>query len=208
MKKLLKKFFRLFTENKVSHEQKSTKPCILTPEQTQGKTISEIVDMYEPAMINFGTYIPLKRHLYIYFPLSEITIAMIKNNLRFVWCDGFESKQWTERNCKYLGIRISESLVLHETASASLCSCGVELLRAKCHARLLSIDELKLLSFCWKEISDMRQMAGDTPLPPNMKTFWVERCGKRVLSDKYGITYLQNDNTEAAMLLAVTNSRL
>ena len=51
----------------------------------------------------------------LYIGLSEDErLEKIKQNLAYVWADGYESKKWESRNIPYLGIRLTPSLVLHE----------------------------------------------------------------------------------------------
>lgn len=51
--------------------------------------------------------------LYIVFSESE-RLEKIKQNLAYVWADGYESTKWEKRGIPYLGIRLTPSLVLHE----------------------------------------------------------------------------------------------
>ena len=205
-------FFRKSSNgNNVKNEncsQSSTKPCILTKEQTAGMLTNEVVKIYEPALIAPNVVIPLKEPQEISFPLSENEIKELKKNLRYVWCDGYEAKDWTFRNCKYLGIRISDSFILHETLCHAEWEYGVSLFRQKCHARLLFCDELRLLDLVWDEVSAMRVVAEDTPLPYDAKVFWVQECKDDACkdwADRNGKYYSRPSEGCATLLFAVMN---
>lgn len=93
-------------------------------------------------------------------------MGKIRQNLAYVWADGYESKQWEKRCVPYLGIRLTPTLILHE-----MIGCGhgwnqAEALRLakKCKARLLTYDEYQVVLRCWFKISEMRGLAGDFPL--------------------------------------------
>lgn len=187
------------------------KPCILSKRQTAGMRLdSEIAEIYEPALVNSGVKIPLSEPQVYDFPLSAKEIAELKIGLRYVWCDGYESEVWAPRHCKYLGIRLSESFILHETYVQSTWSHGVALFKQKCHARKLSLDEFKLLNLVWDTVSYMRLRAEDAPLPKRATRFWIQPAdAKRYWADdwadRYGNTYSHPTEASACLLLAVQN---
>ena len=64
----------------------------------------------------------------------------IKQNLAYVWADGYESKTWKKRQCNYIGIRLTPSLILHEMIGTGR---GYDLTNAKklasiCKARFFN----------------------------------------------------------------------
>jgi len=198
-------------QTSVTSDTPSTKPCILSKEQTCGMLESQIVEIYQPALIQEGVHIPLAEAKPVNFPLSEQEIAKLKQKLCYVWCDGYESKIWRPRNCKYLGIRISDSFILHETLLSSTWEWGVYLFKKRCQARKLSLDELRLLDLVWDEVSAMRVTAEDVPLPKDKKIFWIQATprGNSILADDWadrsGKLYSRPSEGYATLLLAVRN---
>ncbi len=175
---------------------KSTKPCIYS-----GPGGSWRLEKYEPAFRNPGVIIPLAVPQPVSFPLSEKDIDKLRAGLRYVWCDGFEAAEWQPRDCKYLGIRITDSFVLHETVMFEW-SEWLRQWEAKCHARRLTVDELLLFVAVWPEINAMRVMAEDLPVP-NENRFWVK--GYDCLADRQGNFHLRASEEFAVLLMAVTN---
>ncbi len=110
----------------------------------------------------------------LYSGLSEEErLEKIKQNLAYVWADGFESKKWESRYIPYLGIRLTPSLILHEMIGGGR---GYDLAKAqklaqKCQARFLSPQEYKEVLYCWDAISKMRLIASDFPLEKGL--MWV-----------------------------------
>lgn len=97
----------------------------------------------------------------------------IKQNLAYVWADGYESKKWESRNIPYLGIRLTPSLILHEMIGTGY---GYDLATAKklakkCQARFLTQNEYREVLYCWDDISNMRLIACDFPLEKAL--MWV-----------------------------------
>ena len=97
----------------------------------------------------------------------------IKQNLAYVWADGYESKTWKKRQCNYIGIRLTPSLILHEMIGTGR---GYDLANAKklasiCKARFLTTEEFREVLYCWDKLSEMRLTAGDFPLEKAL--MWV-----------------------------------
>ncbi len=188
--------------------KKDNKPCIMTLAQTRGLSESEIIKQYKPALIHSKVHIPLEIPEAIKFPLSTEEINTIKNNLRYVWCDGYEDTKWMPRQCKYLGIRLSKSFILHETVCDSTWQWGVHLLTKKCKARRIKLDELRLLDLVWDEVSNMRVKAEDAPLPTET-TFWIEKVNIKNSqydwANRKGDIYQHPTEGRACLLLAVQN---
>ena len=110
--------------------------------------------------------------LYIVFSESE-RLEKIKQNLAYVWADGYESTKWEKRGIPYLGIRLTPSLVLHEMIG---CGNGYDLAKAqrlarKCKARFLTQNEYREVLYCWDAISEMRLTSCDFPLEKAL--MWV-----------------------------------
>ncbi len=108
------------------------------------------------------------------FP-TELQIEQIKSQLAYVWCDGYESKVWKKRHCRCLGIRVTPSFILHETiGTGPWCLYDAERLICKCHARLLTVFEFRIVLALWNEISEMRCASGDYPFEEdNAASIWV-----------------------------------
>lgn len=110
----------------------------------------------------------------LYIGLSEDErLEKIKQNLAYVWADGYESKKWESRNIPYLGIRLTPSLVLHEMIGGGR---GYDLAKAqklakKCQARFLTQNEYREVLYCWDAITKMRLIACDFPLEKAL--MWV-----------------------------------
>lgn len=180
--------------------KKSTKPCIL-----YGFYGKAALNAYEPAFREPGVIIPLAEPKPVPFPLTKEDIAKLKAGLRYVWCDGFEATEWQPRNCKYLGIRITDSFVLHETLISPEWGHTRQWVE-KCRARRITIDEVRLVLALENEISAMRVEAEDVPLPGDSR-FWIqtpEDC-HFVHAGRDGKLHHRNSEDSAALLLAVTN---
>ena len=110
----------------------------------------------------------------LYSGLSEEErLEKIRQNLTYVWADGYESPKWEKRGVPYIGIRLTPSLVMHEMIG---CGHGWDLAKArklaqKCEARFLSPQEYKEVLYCWNTINKMRLIAGDFPLEKDW--FWL-----------------------------------
>ena len=90
-----------------------------------------------------------------------------------MWADGYESKTWKKRQCNYIGIRLTPSLILHEMIGTGR---GYDLANAKklasiCKARFLTTEEFREVLYCWDKLSEMRLAAGDFPLEKAL--MWV-----------------------------------
>lgn len=184
---------------------KSTKPCILTEEQCSGKGTSDIIKIYEPAFKEEGVHIPLAEPQPVHFPLSDEEKARLKAGLRYVWCDGFEAAEWRPRGCKYLGIRITDSFVLHETIVTTW-EAFVNPWQEKCKARRITLDELRLLDAVWDEVSEMRIKAGDVALKSRYRFWFQEDEGQYfVLATRKGKVDHRYTEESAHLLMAVIN---
>lgn len=186
------------TPQKQPKPKKSTKPCIY-----KGLGGSFRLEKYEPALRELGVSIPLASPEPISFPLSEEKIAELKAGLRYVWCDGFESAEWQPRDCKYLGIRITDSFVLHETVMYEWNEWLNQWLR-KCRSREITVDELRLVVAVWDQINAMRIQAEDLPLPDEDR-FWVQ-TQDYYNADKEGNLHFHDSEDYALLLMAVTNN--
>jgi len=129
----------------------------------------------------------------------------LQEKLRYVWCDGFESRDWQERSCKYLGIRLTDNFILHESLSENAYGEYAIKFAQKCRARKLWHSEFLLLRKVWNTVSQMRVSAHDTPLPKNnVWIFHFDGDGKRCLcSYKTGELIDCKDSTSGTLLLAV-----
>lgn len=96
-----------------------------------------------------------------------------KINLRYVYTNGAESIHYNPLIGKVYGYRITDSLVLHETICCGNFSLqDARYMRDKCEARFLTLSEFLLVVKVWKQLSWMRFMASDCPLPTGY--YWVE----------------------------------
>ncbi len=160
----------------------SNLPCTLTKDLVQKHSVVEIISMYKPALVNDGVNIDVNPPTFDPIDICQHNRRILQNHrevrnlqksLRYVWCDGYESATWEMRNCRYLGIRLTKDFILHEAVwPAFVCGDHIESIINKCHARLITQREFLLLSYVWQEISEMRVIAGDTPLPAGEKWFW------------------------------------
>ena len=148
-------------------------PCILTADGTRGMSESDTLKIYEPALPYPDVHIALSDTKNIKFPTTDEEKEAPKKGLKYVWCDGYESKTWQERECKYLGIRINNSFILHETIIPSTWSGYVRLWIEKCKARYLLWEEIMLLNYVWQEVSNMRKKAHDVPLIDSTR-YWYD----------------------------------
>ncbi len=183
-------------------------PCILSAEIHKRKSEYEIMEIYKPAFREAGVVIPLAEPKQISFPLSAEEVASLKAGLRYVWCDGYESAEWKARDCKYLGIRITDSFILHETVIYTWEDCYHRWVK-RCRARLLHREEIMLLDLVWNEVSAMRVKAWDAPLPNNSR-FWIQKdCPQgtwgRDHVNRKGDLLRRDTETFARLLMAVTN---
>ena len=202
----LKKFWLKLTRGQ--KPQRKYMPCILPAEMHKRKSEYEIIEIYEPAFREPEVIIPLAESKPISFPLSDEDVAKLKSNLRDVWCDGYESAKWMIRDCKYLGIRITDSFILHETVIYTWEDC-YHLWVKRCRARLLRREEIMLLDFVWNEVSAMREKAWDVPLPKDYR-FWIQKdCPRgewgRDQVNRQGDILRRDTETFARLLMAVTN---
>lgn len=111
----------------------------------------------------------------------------IKQNLAYVWADGYESKTWKERQCNYLGIRLTPCLILHEMIGTGR---GYDLATAKklakkCQSRFLSQNEYREVLYCWDDISNMRLIAGDFPLEKALIWIYTDEDAEQNNDYKY-----------------------
>ena len=181
-------------------KKKSTKPCII-----ENLCDQEAFEAYEPAFREAGVVIPLAESKQISFPLSAEEVVSLKAGLRYVWCDGYESAEWKARDCKYLGIRITDSFVLHETVVVDWFAFVFQY-REKCHSRKITLDELRLVDIVWDEVSAMRVKAEDMPLP-DFPFFWIQEPEDRyyVHAKRDGSLHHRYREDIAVSLTAVTN---
>ena len=169
-----------------------------------------------PAYKYPGITIPLEPFVTDFetFP-TELQIEQIKSQLAYVWCDGYESKSWEKRPCRYLGIRITPSFILHETiGTGPWCLHDAERLVRKCRARLLTAFEFRVVLALWDEISEMRCAAGDYPLEEDAVSVWIlyQRFCPIGNADEYWrclmngkLTHFSDFDDPAGVLLAVVN---
>lgn len=199
----LKNLFQFLAGNKNKY-----KPCILTKKQTDGLLTSEIIEMYEPAIKNPGVIIPLVETRAMKTLISIEDTAKLKQSLRYVWCDGFESAVWEPRNCKYLGIRLTDGLILHESKDYTWGEYIIKF-RDKCQARFLQKHELMLLNLVWDEVSSMRKKAEDVPLPTVQAPYWIETPENKMyrynFASRSGELLSHSTESYAHLLLAVIN---
>lgn len=192
-------------------KKKSDRPCVLTREQTNGLLERDVLKMYEPALKHEGVKINLVENERLDLPTTVSAIANRMNNLGYVWCDGYEAQDWEERNCKYLGIRITPGFVLHETLVRQTWEEYICQWCDKCQARFLTREELVLLGMLWSEVSNMRKVAGDTPLPPQnaVDPYWIKCPEDKLQPHKFctlkGEIRQKHTESEACLLLAVVN---
>ena len=111
----------------------------------------------------------------------------IKQNLAYVWADGYESKTWKKRHCKYLGIRLTPSLILHEMIGTGR---GHDLANAKklaavCKTRFLTTEEFREVLYCWDKLSEMRLTAGDFPLEKAHTWVYTGEDAEQADSNRY-----------------------
>ncbi len=126
----------------------------------------------------------------LYIGLSEEErLEKIKQNLAYVWADGFESKKWERRNIPYLGIRLTPTLVLHEMIGGGrgYDLAAAQKLAKKCQARFLSPKEYKEVLYCWDAISKMRLIAGDFPLEVGLMWIYTGKDAKQANHFKYNL---------------------
>lgn len=171
-------------------------------------SLKDRLQHYEPAYTDPGVVIPLAEPSPVVLPTNDEELTRLRQGLRYVWCDGYEDRWWKERSCKYLGIRISDSFILHESMCSTIyLSVDIDYFVNKCVARKLKFDELRLLSLVWDEVSTMRQTAEDCALPDKDRAqFWLEsendlKSGK-VSFDIKGNSF---KGYSACLLLAVKN---
>jgi len=207
--KQLKKFLSFLTVRKRGQKPSSANmPCIIPKEMSTRMSETEIIEIYKPAFRQAGVVIPLAEPKPVQFPLSEEEIQKLKAGLRYVWCDGYEASEWCVRDCKYLGIRITDSFILHETVVFTWEDAYHRWVK-KCRARLLRREEIMLLNLVWDEVSAMRVKAWDVPLPKRHR-FWIQ---KDYSENKYGKDHAtcfgqllsRDTETHASLLMAVTN---
>ncbi len=138
-------------------------------------------------------------------------LEKIKQNLAYVWADGYESKKWEKRNVPYLGIRLTPSFVLHETIGYghSWNLAEARCLARKCKARLLTGNEYQEVVHCWFKISEMRKLAGDFPLEEYLT--WIYEDKNKQLNESCYILcapngkklWLSEFSTKGNILLAL-----
>lgn len=128
----------------------------------------------KPVHVYPGVKIDLTPNHDLYSGLSEEDrLEKIRQNLTYVWSDGYESHKWERRYYPYIGIRLSPSLVMHEMIG---CGRGWDLAKArklaeKSEARFLSPQEYNEVLYCWNDINKMRLLAGDFSLQKGL--MWV-----------------------------------
>lgn len=151
--------------------------------------VEMIVATYRPAYKDPYVQISLQKELICSTMSHQEYLAKLRKSLSYVWTDGYESKTWIKRPCRYLGIRILPNFILHETIACGhgWNEYGVRLLAKKCKARLLSPKEFQLVLELWKDLSDMREKAGDAPLERGLT--WTILSQAETNSDKTSELY-------------------
>ena len=116
------------------------------------------------------------------FPLPEAKIALsspkkppkvAREDLRIVWCDGAETLGWENRPYQYLGIRIHQGLILHETFVPQVYGKYIQAWCDRCGARMLTLEELKLVLTLKHQINSMREDMMDTAFEPSKGAYWA-----------------------------------
>ena len=181
-------------------------PCILTEADTRGLRERDVVKIYSPALVDEGVVIRLSQKKSVPKIKTPEALQKLKMGLRYVWCDGFESKEWQDRRCKYLGIRLTESLILHESMIKSTWDDTVMLWLNKCQARFLTYDEFMLVTKVWDEISYMRKKAHDTKLHESW-AYWFDEKASGYIGDQFvnkeGKVFHHSTESTACLLMAV-----
>ena len=181
-------------------------PCILTEADTRGLRERDVVKIYSPALVDEGVVIRLSQKKSVPKIKTPEALQKLKMGLRYVWCDGFESKEWQDRRCKYLGIRLTESLILHESMIKNTWDDTVMLWLNKCQARFLTYDEFMLVTKVWDEISYMRKKAHDTKLYESW-AYWFDEKASGCIGDKFvnkeGKVFHHSTESTACLLMAV-----
>ncbi len=181
------------------------RPCVLSKEKTKHMFDADIIKIYEPAVPYADAKIALASRESIKYPLNKQEIAELKKGLKWVWCDGFESDTWQDRECKYLGIRITDSFILHETVVPSTWADSVWRWRNLCQARYLLWEELMVLNYVWQEVNEMRRTAHDVLLPNNTGYWYdTEARGETFRHmNRQGEVWRRDTEDYASLLLAV-----
>lgn len=184
------------------------KPFFFTENEKKILSVADRFELYRPALRKNRTYIEIAPPEPINFPLPAEEIIRLKQGLRYVWCDGYTSKTYEQRKCRYLGIRVTNSFILHETLLGRGTYEEACKIRQKSRARNISLDELRLLDLLWSDISAMRELAEDCPLY-NVSNFWIQPVSAdnsskvHELANRKGETFPHGNLHEACLLLAV-----
>ena len=199
-------------------------PCILSD-----FFVNELLPISTSCYNADGFVDPVKRHIASYRPAKKCADAQIKLNDAFihlpqsttekwlkiddfhiVWCDGAETQSWENRPFSYLGIRLTESLILHESYVPSTVGKNIEDWCRHCDARMLSLDELKLVLLYKTEINNLREEMCDTVLNTvEAEGYWALKkqagSSKLVIYRENGTCFdgEQNYHCAAVLLLAV-----
>ena len=94
---------------------------------------------------------------------------------RYVYENLAESESFDPSQGQIIGYRISPTLVIHDMVGSmeGWSEYDTTEFAKKYNGHLLSWHEAQVLLAYWKHVSQMRQDAGDTPLPEGM--FWIEK---------------------------------
>ena len=199
-------FKKIFDFFKKKEDLTKYYPCVLTKEDTRDLSEREVVKIYSPALVNEGVVIKLSPKKSVPKIKTPEALQKLKMGLKYVWCDGFESSVWQDRKCKYLGIRITESFILHESMIKNTWDDTVTLWLNKCQGRYLTYDEFMLLTKVWDEVSQMRETAHDTPLF-DYWAYWFDEKGSGYSGDKFvnkdGKVFHHSTEAIACLLMAV-----
>lgn len=186
----------------VFHRRNPYWPCIPTKEETRGMSERDVLKIYEPALPYPDVHIALSDPKNIKLPTTDEEKEALKKGLKYVWCDGYESETWQERECKYLGIRITDSFILHETIITKTWSDCVRLWREKCKARYLLWEEIMLLNYVWQEVSNMRETAHDVPLIDSVR-YWYDNDDFYFMNRQGEKIYRHTEDTGVLMMAVI-----
>lgn len=191
-------------QNELKSYHDPRKPFLFTQEELRTIPSEKRLELWQPALALPDARIEARITLpgTIHFPLTDEEREKLRANLRYVWCDGYESSEWQLRDCKYLGIRLTRDFIVHETVSESVWDHTLCQIRIKSQARRVTVDELRLLNEVWNEVNKMRLKAEDCPLPKGYY-FWVLTDDFEDWASRSGKLYSHPSEGFASLVMAV-----
>ena len=114
---------------------------------------------------------------------------------RFVYEDTTESENLLTLHGNIIGYRISPTLVIHSMVGKNYFLSEVNEFLREFGGKLLEKEDLEALRKNFKKVSEMRELAGDTPLPNGY--FWAKPIGS-VIEAVHAI--LPNKDNETAKI--------